>query len=798
MSDRHINERVAGQVARKAGRAAMRQMQQRQGKEQDLSAAWRTAAPWVLMVATLVAAPLLRLGALALDATVLGACLFFVSTVVLGGLSWHITRDRRWLGRTHDLVNTVAPMLLITLTIGFGVRTEIMLPGFVLGVTTALLWNKRHTKHAVEAAAAGAGSRSATAAEWEEFTAEHLPQLRGSRLDVLRDDDEQFVAGVKLDEAQVPEDVGNVLQRINRWAGGLRNGTDLIIGDRDDRVLLQVSRKDPLREPFSWKGPNAPGESIMEPIEGLGKYRNGVDLAMLLPHVELKNGPKVVAHMMSVGMTRAGKSAAGEAIDVNICTRRDSAVIFCDAVKADQSVGAIREGAVYILDSAPKIKSFLMRLVTVVIPARTSYLGDPTKNLLGKVCREWEPGCGLTFLEVHVAEGASLYGVEALTQASERAASAGIMLHIEVQRAVHDRIDTNYRSNNSAGLCFGVKDEKDAALALSSELLDLGVNPGAWKNKHPGMCIYEAPGIPDQLLTVPARFGRHAQDGSDIVAALREYMHLAGPLDPITAAALGKPFAEYRAAVDQRLGRRPVQYSFAPAPTTATTPPPTLSRPVTTVLQGSAELPQVPALAVDPQVTNSPDAQMNTNRYYNDQTPAPTRTHGYAHVPDQQGPEDEDLQLTHQQREEAGQDVLAQMESMLGDSADADEAMEGARAGLADPLDDDDAPFVRNPAADIGFPPDPDDLDEARPAPTSRDEAIDILLAVLADQIGEGQEFAPKDLYDAAKKKAGKTDSWVRMTLQTLLAWGCIESSEGRGKYMVVSARRPAHAGHSQ
>lgn len=724
--------------------------------EPDLSALLRALAPWLIMAGTFIAAPLARWFAEAKQVTTLAGWCFAASTVVLTGLSLHLTRERKPLGRLHEAVNTAAPLSLVTYTIGYGITIQVMLPAAVLGLTTCILWNRRHVRHSMgEVAVQHGGGRS----EWEAFTREHLPQLHGSRLQVLRDDSEEFVAGLKLGEAGLPSDVGGVLDRLTRYAGGMRGGADLITGDFLDKVLVHVMRKDPLRTPFDWQGPSAPGESIAEPIEGLGRYRNKRDLTMLLPHRVFPGGEvKVQAHMLSFGMSRAGKDAAGETIDVNVATRRDAAVVFCDPVKADQSTGPIGEGAVYILDSPAKIKAFFHRLVHKTIPDRAAYLGNPSRNRLGKICREWEPGCGLTWILVHVVEAAALYNNEAMTQITERAASVGIMLHLALQKGIHDRLDTNARSNTGAGLAFGCYNEDDAALVLASELLELGVNPGAWKNNHPGMCYYQAPGIALAQQTVPARFGRHADDGSTVIAALREYMHLAEPLDPITAASWGEPFAKYRAERAAGQGRSS-QHAVAGAAS--------LDR---RVVQARAEvIAQEPAPRPHAPLVVTSESAAAGDEPGDDDDPTP-----------------EEVQA---QRELAAEDVITEMINLMGDDPDARHVVDGAIDALAAPLEEgDEAPFVRNDAADVEFPRDPDLPPPSKPPIASKDEAIDVLLDIV-DGIGTGNECGPKDLYSGVEDRAGKGESWVRSTLPLLLAWGCLEAT-GHGRYAIIHTRR--------
>ncbi|WP_031171855.1 hypothetical protein [Streptosporangium roseum] len=761
------SRRGTSQALRQAERAA-RKMENRQS-----DALAHLMAPWLVMGGTFVSAATLRLAFDVWGVTGWAGLLLGISTAALGALSWKLTHQRGPIGRWHDVVNTVAPMSTITLTTWLGFHTQILLPALIVGITTCLAWNKRHTRHGGgELAAAGAGAGGAREAEWQAFTDEHLPQLKGSQLTVLRDDSEQMVAGLKLGPSQVPEDVGHVLNRIGRWAGGIRAGANMIVGDSEERVLLTLMRRDPLAKPFDWAGPNAPGANIIEPIAGLGVYRNGADLQLTLPHTVINGAPKVVFHLLSTGLAGAGKTESGWEMDASIITRRESALIFGDGVKADQSIGPIEDGAAYILRTVPMIKALLKRLVEHTIPARAAYLGDPTRNLLSRPLSNWVPGCGLTFLTVHLAEGGALFGVQAMTTLAERCRSVGIHLHLEVQRASATRVDTDARYNFGGGLCFGVQDSVDAAMVLSDELLGLGVNPAAWKNSKPGYAFLEAPGIAQAQQTIPARFARTSAE--QVKAAIAEYAHFIDPIDPLTAATLGPDYGRYRAETDARLGRRPVQHSFQPAhPGYGVGAP---------LLQGQIEA--VPTIAA-PAFTPTQAAPVPAQAAAPAGPAAPMLHVTPADPSDQDTDMDDDATLPADEAAELAAEAAEELINDMTDLADtAEEAMELAaetRAALASPtINHDLEPFTRNPSADIAFP-------GADDGPkVSREEAVHILTGIVAD-IGTGNEFKPKDLYEIVQQRTGRSGSWVRTTLLLLIDRGMVEVVDGRGTYVVIS-----------
>ncbi|MCC5574448.1 hypothetical protein IMZ11_02180 [Microtetraspora sp. AC03309] len=762
---------ITNRSLRETKRAERSLRRQLGGVGGELGQMWRVLAPWALLAAALIGAPATWLLASLGQVEGFTASCIAVAGVAVAAVSLHLTRGRRFLGRAHELFNVTAPVAVVAYTVGFGPDKYVLIAATIFGAASAIVWNRRHTSTAIRELEQVANGKGAVygdmPARWREFAAEHMPSLADSTMTVLKDTRDEFVAGLDLGEAGVPSDVGPLLERLTRFAGGVVGGASLITGDYLDKVGVRIARRDPLKTAMPWQGPNAPGESMIEPIEGIGRYRDFVELSLRLPFVAGRNGEpdKQQSHLAIIGMSRSGKGAAGELIDVNVATRKDGIVVFCDPVKADQSVGPISEGANYVLDTTPKIRAFFHRLVNKTIPDRAAYLGNPTRNQLGRVLREWAPGCGLSWVMVHVAEAAALYNNQDMTKITERAASVGIEIVIEAQKGIHDRIDTNARSNMAALLCFGTYDMDDASLVLPPELIDLGANPAAWRNKQPGTCYVVFPELTLARQAMPARFARHAPDGSDIAAALAEYMHLASPCDPITAASWGEPYARYRAEIDARHDRSPRQHALAGA-----------------VLLDRASTPVAPPVqpADPPSVIEREEEDMGF-----DLTP-PGWQHEDSDSEDEPGAEDEQRDV-----EEAAENVVVGMVNALGDDPEAQGVLDLAYDGLARygrDDEDDQADGLYVPRPDIEFPDDPDEAHfELIP---SRDEAIDVLLDILKNDISEGNTFKPSHLYEAIEARAKRSDSWVRRCMKPLQGWGCIEETDSYGVYLVKHTNR--------
>ncbi|MGW4412107.1 hypothetical protein ACWEJ6_49475 [Nonomuraea sp. NPDC004702] len=762
-ADRDI-ARVTRQTWRRLG------TDRRTGREQgyEFPRALRIGAPWTLIPLTFLAAAVARLAFCAWQVQWLGGLLFGGSAVGLSLLRWKLSHQRGWWREALEVADVAAPLALVTLVVAFGYHVEVMLSFVVLGITLAIAHNMRHARHSVgEPAITGghvAGGGGDRAAEWRAWTAENLPAAHGSRLTVLEDSRDRLTAGVELRPGQVPEDITDDLPRIESWAGGIREGATAIVGRFQDKLLLMIPRRDALERPIPWPGPSAPGENIIEPVE-VGAYRDGSPLVMVLPHTKVEGRPKVVAHLLTAGMPGAGKSEAGQVSDFSIACRAESTLILCDSVKAEQSLHGIDQAAAFVASSTTMIRWLLTRLVNHTIPARAAYLGNPSRNPLGEHLKNWVPGCGLKFVSIHFAEAGALVGVDAVTTIVERCRSVGIWIDYEIQRASHTKVDTDARAMFGAGQSFGVDDEVDARMVLSDRLVDLGADPSAWGADNPGYVYMEAPWVPKPRRAMPARYYNIGE--ADLAAAVTEYRHLFQDLDPVTADSLGKPYAEFLAARQAVRDSAPRPHAFNPAAHGAT--------------GITATRADVGAGAVAP-------TTMATFH-------APPTVDGVAMlIPSQPGhldPADLTAEEETQMRREAADELAVSFAEMAGrdDSPDLafeiaaelratiDDAKFGTAADLPAPVD-----FVRDARAEVQF---PAQLPEG--PKLSKREAVAALVDILAG-IGVGNEFAPKDLYQAVEERTGHSATWVRQTLPLLVGQGYIDATAARGRYVVLES----------
>ncbi|MFC7593604.1 hypothetical protein ACFQYP_65265 [Nonomuraea antimicrobica] len=686
----------------------------------------------------------------------LGGLLFGGSAVALSLLRWKLSHQRNWWRKALEVADVATPLTMIMLVVGFGYHVEVMLTFVAVGITLAIAHNMRHARHSeageLATTSGPAGGGKDRAAEWRAWTAANLPSAHGSQLTVLEDSRERLTAGVELLPGQVPEDITEDLPRIESWAGGIREGATAIVGGFQDKLLLMIPRKDALERPIPWPGPSGPGENIIEPIR-VGLYRDGSPLTMVLPHSKIDGKPKVVAHLLTAGEPGAGKTEAGQVSDFSIACRAESVLILCDSVKADQSLHGFDQAAAYVASTTTMIRWLLNRLVSHTIPARAAYLGNPSRNLLGKHLANWVPGCGLKFVSIHFAEAGALVGVDAVTTIVERCRSVGIWIDFEVQRASHTKVDTDARAMFGAGQSFGVKDEVDARMVLSDRLVDLGADPSAWGTDNPGYVYMEGPWVPKARRVMPARYDNIGE--ADLTAAFAEFRHLFQDLDPITAESLGKPYADFLAARVAARDAAPRQHSFNPAAHSPAHGPAGVAAgatsPTRPTLDGTAML-----------IPSQPDH----------------------HDPDELTPEEE-----NQMKREAADELAASFAEMVDRDDDADLAFETAaelraatddvKLGTAGDLAMPET-FVRDESADIEF---PGQLPEG--PKMSKTEAVKVLVEILAE-VGVGNEFAPKDLYQAVEERTGHSATWVRQTLPLMTSQGYIDATAARGRYVVL------------
>jgi hypothetical protein len=312
---------------------------------------------------------------------------------------------------------------------------------------------------------------------------------------------------------------------------------DTANGDYDKAELILL-KNNPFADvkALKWAGAFKPGDSIVSPIE----YATYEDTTRPQLYLAGKDGGSS-EHFLVMGMSGVGKSKAWQAIHGTVLSRSEVNLIYIDPAKGIQTAGPLLKGIDLFADSLAMGKDVIDRLETCIID-RTNYLGE-------RGLSQWESGCGINFLIVHIEEAARFARVKKLIELVEAARSAGIQFIFSLQRAEGSRLNTNTRYNLGASMCFGTYGLRDAEFALSEYTRNAGAIPHHWQNRFPGRHYLEASGLDPRMFAMSLQVDWiDTQQLGEVVEAGKEW-HT--PMDTITANALGKVFSDYRSAVDR-------------------------------------------------------------------------------------------------------------------------------------------------------------------------------------------------------------------------------------------------------
>jgi hypothetical protein len=270
--------------------------------------------------------------------------------------------------------------------------------------------------------------------------------------------------------------------------------------------VVRINPVDHLSSPPPYTGPSIRDGSgpfgfgtIMDPMT-FGRRQGGDPLQLWLPgDARVHRNASLI---QATGMSGAGKSEFIRYLLIESMSRGGPAVFeywYLNSRKAAQEPDWVLRGAARV-ESAKKDIIRALKDLRDEIPGRS--------ELLGKAgLEQWTPRAPVPLRLVVADEFADVApDVErVLTDLSETLRSLGIILLCGFQRATGDRFPTSARSNFGTHVCFGVKDDVDAGMALPDEVLEAGASPWRWGNKQPGMCYLTAPGVAEDLWTEDAR-----------------------------------------------------------------------------------------------------------------------------------------------------------------------------------------------------------------------------------------------------------------------------------------------------
>lgn len=343
---------------------------------------------------------------------------------------------------------------------------------------------------------------------------------------------------LKLALGKTVENAKDARVKIAQLAGVPRNLVHISETDSGVEGLVDIfiQDEDPFGHKIVWAGPDMAGQSISQPVT-FGTYDNG-----FRPQVYLagKDGGSS-QHFITMGMPGAGKSKAWQVIYGTVLTRRNVSVIFGDPAKGMQTGAPLAEGLEWFATTQADCEKQIAAVMRA-IPARTDYLTS-------RGLSHWQDDCGLNFIIFHLEEAARFADTDDLIQAVEAARSAGICIVLSLQRATGDRMKTSTRYNLGGSMCFGVRDKRDAALALTEYTIKSGAEPHRLQDRYPGRLYLEALGIDSRMFAHEIQTDwvneRHLER---IVDEGKQYRT---PIDNVTADALGPAYLDYRDKVDR-------------------------------------------------------------------------------------------------------------------------------------------------------------------------------------------------------------------------------------------------------
>lgn len=480
--------------------------------------------PWALCLALLpLAAGLWALWGRDPDAAPWGAVALALGTAGLSLLAWRAGRARGAIVRAHACASVaVAGCWLLAATIVGPLTRPVIDVWVVLLLGGGISWNIRRGLR-------GQGDEHDSG--WS--TLADRVKLPGSRIMSPVRDGHQVRATIEAQRgAQTSSDILGARERIASGLGVPVSGVRLVADPESAaRAHLTVVTTDVLKTPTPWPGPSNPGRSIASPLV-LGIRETGEPLQLWLPG-DHKAG-RSATHVLITGMTGAGKSAAGRLLLAEILTRPDALVMLIDTVKARQFTTPFRD-RVAELATEPERARVLVGKLPGLIAERADELGERGYD-------QWEPGCGMPYLIVHVEEAASVIASSRpFALAAQTARSAGVSLIVSLQRAVHTNLPTDVRQQLGAALAFGCRPGDERFSGLSAEVLDGGASPQAWGASRPGYCYAEIPGTDPALWSAPAR--TFVSDSAGVAASLGASPHTDQPEktapEPVQRAAAG-------------------------------------------------------------------------------------------------------------------------------------------------------------------------------------------------------------------------------------------------------------------
>lgn len=443
-------------------------------------------------------------------------------SLFIGAFAWNLSQDkRREAGRFLALGTIICTgSWLIFAVIYKPWHPTVALCWLLGGLTVGLMWNIRNFIRT-------GGRDDAMAAFFKDIG------LEGTRMRITSKTAEKIKSTISLKPGSgtveaLQKNKSRIASLFKAPATGVR-----ILPDTDNsaKAYMTVVRKDMLKEVRNYEWVPHETRTPNDPMT-IGVYEDGEPAKFALHSKELG-----AAHMLIQGMNGSGKSAGAKVMFAEAFKGPETEIWTIDVTKGSQTLGVV-ESAIDWVITEERIADMLFKKFPILVKARANHLG---KQRLDK----WAPGCGLSFIYLHIEEASGLIADNPpFIKMMETARSVGIQITASLQRASHVAVDTAARAQFSAVLCFGVQQLSDATFALPDDVVEAGASPEIWRNAKPGYCYLVHPTVDSEQWVTPLRTFKISDEELEKAAAER----LPNELDPVTLNALGKL---YKAVLDE-------------------------------------------------------------------------------------------------------------------------------------------------------------------------------------------------------------------------------------------------------
>ena len=467
------------------------------------------APPWIVVALAAVGAYVTHRMWGAAGTAPWAAILLTAGTLVLTGLTWLVSHERRGsIGLAHNTITTLlAGGWLTAATItgpGAPVTKSLAVGG---GAILALSWNIRHVIRETQGPEGHGDPLNFLFNKTKDTFG-----LDGAQAHTKKVGEHKVEATLALPSGE--KTVDDVQKKVEYVEGGmgLPPGSVSIAPDenRADRAHMTISDPRVMKAPIPFPGPSKPGGSIADPIRpGLWQDLDPVQYVMTGHHLQI------------MGMVGSGKSIGGAwNILAEVITRHDVAVFAADITKGEQTLGPLRPALHRFETTEGGVKKLISELHFKVKP-RTDWLSEHGYQ-------KWVAGCGLAYWLVWLEEFPDIGDVvdmDLFIKFLKACRSAGIGVVMSLQRSDWTQMPTIARGQ-LAKMCFGVAGADDADFGLSDLQVKRGARPELWQNKQPGMALIDAPSIEEERVAMPLRSFAWGKDDTEANQRMRAHAEL--------------------------------------------------------------------------------------------------------------------------------------------------------------------------------------------------------------------------------------------------------------------------------